>query len=341
MPNTELQPFIDAAKQRGAGDEFLAELLASRGWPPRDVYAALADWWERTTGIALPAKHSNAENARDAFLYLLAFSMLATWASALGSIWFRLIELWFPDPVVGGYPYDFRSTVTWQMACILVALPIYVFVMRAILRETGASPERIESGVRKWLTYIALLLAATGVVCDLVWFVDYFLKGEITVRFFLKCAVVLIICGSIFWYYFGFLRGRARSAIFGAATLAAASATVVLGLTTAGTPAVQRKMEADIKRVQELRSLAIGLAALPAPPRLLSEFAAARPGLRAADPETGMQYEYTVKSAKEFELCATFSRPASPHTQPYASAFWSHAAGRSCFAFETGRPVLW
>jgi hypothetical protein len=179
MPHTELQPFIDAAKQQGAGDEFLASLLIRRGWRADDVYDALAGWWERGTGVNIPARGRTAENSRDAFLYLLAFSTLATWACALGSLWFRLIEHWLPDAVAHTY-YNFRSTVTWQMAAIAVALPIYLVVMRVILRETRANPDRVESGVRKWLTYIALLLAAIGVVSDLICFVQYFLMGGLT-----------------------------------------------------------------------------------------------------------------------------------------------------------------
>ena len=341
MPHTELQTFIDAAKERGAGDEFLASLLTQRGWPARDVYATLGDWWERTTGVALPARSGSAENARDAFLYLLAFSTLATWASALGSLCFRLIEYWLPDAVVSPYLYNFRATVTWQVASILVALPIYLFVMRMILRDTETNPERVESGVRKWLTYIAMLLAAVGVVSDLVCFLDYFLKGEITLRFALKCAVVLVICGSIFWYYLGFLKGRTPSRAFAVLALAAASTACCFGVMLTGTPGTQRHMEADNRRVQDLRTLASTLHGMPALPPSLMSLRANRPTLRVTDPETGSQYEYTVRAEKEFELCATFSAVTDPDTPQFGSQFWSHPAGHACFAFNTARPFPW
>ena len=73
MSHPELEPFIAAAKKRGAGDDFLAALLTRRGWPADDVYNSLAEWWERDTGVAVPARRSAAENARDAFLYLLRY----------------------------------------------------------------------------------------------------------------------------------------------------------------------------------------------------------------------------------------------------------------------------
>jgi hypothetical protein len=341
MPHTELRPFIDAAKERGAGDEFLASLLTRRGWPAAEVYHALGDWWERATGVPAPARRGTAENARDAFLYLLAFSMLATWASAMGSLWFRLIEHWLPDTVVSPYTYNFRATVTWQIAAILVALPIYLFVMRLILRETQANPERIESGVCKWLTYIALLLAATGVVCDLVCFVDYFLRGELTLRFVLKCVTVLLICGSVFWYYLTFLRGRARGGVFAALALAGASTACCFGLLVTGTPAVQRHIEADSRRIQDLRLIAGALSGIKPLPQSLADAGALRPSLRLTDPESGRPYEYDRKTETEYQLCATFAAVDDLHNRQYGSGFWSHPPGRACFSFGTTRSVPW
>ncbi len=341
MPHTELQSFVDAAKQRGAGDEFLASLLTNRGWPSRDVYGSLGDWWERATGVAVPARRSAAESARDAFLYLLAFSTLTTWACALGSLCFHLIDRWLPDAVVNAYAYNFRGAVTWQVAAILVALPVYFLVMRTILRDTRANPERIDSGVRKWLTYIALLLTAVGVVSDLVCLLDYFLSGEITLRFVLKCAIVLAICGSIFWYYLGFLHGRGRDGLFGVLALAAASVACCLGLSASGTPAAQRHIEADNRRVTDLRQIANALHGMPALPGSLPVAGAQRPNLRLTDPETGRPYEYSLKTAKQFELCAVFSHATEKYDREFVDEFWAHPKGRACFAFDTSRPVPW
>lgn len=341
MPSTDLQPFIDAAKERGAGDDFLASLLTQRGWPARDVYNTLGDWWERTTGVAVPARRSPAENARDAFLYLLAFSTLATWACALGSLWFRLLEYWLPDGVLDPYPYGFRATVTWQIASILVALPAYFLAMRFIIRDTRSNPDRVESGVRKWLTYIALLLAATGVVSDLVCFLDYFLKGELTLRFVLKCVAVLVICGSIFWYYFDSLQGRARHSLFATMALAVAFVACCFGLGLTGPPAVQRHIEADNRRLEDLRGIANTLNSLPELPQTLGHIRAARPGLRLADPETNAPYEYIVRSPQNYELCATFSAAGDREGRLTRSEFWDHPAGRACFPFNSAKTVPW
>jgi hypothetical protein len=332
----QLQNFIASSKSKGATDEFLAALLTRRGWPAPAVYAALGQYWEQATGLTIPQREGAGESARDAFLYLLSFATLASWTTALGSMLFQFINHWFPDAVSRSNAYDLRSTVTWQMACIAVAFPIYLLVMRLILRETADHPERLESGVRKWLTYLALLGTAGAMICDLIWFLDYFLTGELTVRFVLKAATIMLISGAVFTYYIGSLRWKSRSRMFGTAATFAVIATFCIGLGVAGTPAKQRQLEADRKRVEDLRSLAAAIKlrreASGVVPASLSDLKSPR----MTDPETGAAYEYHSKSGTAYELCATFSfeEAAESHRAPN---FWVHGRGRSCFALDAAK----
>ena len=178
-------------------------------------------------------------------------------------------------------------------------------------------------------------------VSDLVCFLDYFLKGEPTPQFVLKCATVLAICGSIFWYYLGFLQGRVRSGAFAVAALAAACTACCFGVALSGTPAVQRRIEADNRRVQDLRAIAGVLNGMRELPPTLAAAAAMRPALRLTDPETGRPYEYTLRAAKEFELCAAFSAVTDREGPQWGSGFWAHPKGRACFVFDATRPVPW
>ena len=205
--NKAIQEFLDAAKRQGASDESLVALLRGRGWPEDDVYRALADHFENQSGVRVPA-YKRSGSAKDAFLYLLSFSMLATWTIGLGSVMFTLIDRWIRDPLspandyyAGGY-----YQIAGSLACIIVAFPIYLLTMRVILREVGLHPEKLESPVRKWLTYIALLIAAGVVVGDLITFLTYFLRGELTARFVAKTSVGLVLAGGVFWYYLGSLQ---------------------------------------------------------------------------------------------------------------------------------------
>jgi hypothetical protein len=210
--NNALQEFLDAAKRQNASDESLVALLRGRGWPADDVYRALADHYENHSGVRVPP-YKPSGSAKDAFLYLLSFSMLATWTIGAGSVMFTLIDRWLKDPLgpatnyyAGGY-YQIADS----LACMIVAFPLYLLTMRYILRDVRLHPEKRESPVRKWLTYIALLIAAGVVVGDLITFLTYFLRGELTGRFVAKTSVVLVMAGGVFWYYLGSLQKGAAA----------------------------------------------------------------------------------------------------------------------------------
>jgi len=195
--NTALSEYIAAAKARGASDSFVVELLERNGWPRKEVYAAFAAIYEtpkRGAGVA--------ESARDAFLYLLSFGTLSVWAWNLGSLFFTLIDIWYRDPVFTPQLFVGRNVaISENMAALVVSFPIYMVTMRILLSDLAQKPEKLESGVRKWLTYIALLISASVVIGDLIAVVDYFLRGEITTTFLLKVLTVFVIAGGVFLYY--------------------------------------------------------------------------------------------------------------------------------------------
>ncbi len=207
--NSELLNFIRSAKQAGASDEFLVMLLEDSRWPRKHIFNALRGHYEDLAGQTIPPRTTAAESSRDAFLYLLSFSMLATWAWALGSLMFYFIDQWFPDPVFNVRPFGSNYTVPFHMAAILIAFPVYLLVMRSIVRGVAEQPEKLESPVRKWLTYIALLFAAGFLIGDAITFLEYLLRGELSLRFICKVAIVVVIAGGIFGYYLDSVRSRA------------------------------------------------------------------------------------------------------------------------------------
>ena len=200
--STALTEFIEAARARGASDEVLAGVLERQGWPRKDISRAYAGVYERLTGLPIPARAGHlAESARDAFWYLLSFGTLATWTCGLGSLFFTLINLHFPDPMAPRQFIAPDAEISGAIASLIVAYPLYLLTMRLLIRGVQAQPEKLESGVRKWLTYIALLVASATVIVDLVTFLSYFLRGELTARFALKVTTVLVVAGGVFSYY--------------------------------------------------------------------------------------------------------------------------------------------
>ena len=200
-PTAPLIDYIAAAKAQGAADSFLVEMLERRGWPRKEIYAAFSSLYSRLTGMETPQRVSGfADSARDAFLYLLSFGTLSVWTLGLGSLFFTLIELRYADPVFQNI-YVNSDAISGAMASLIVGFPVYLIAMRILLNDLARKPDKAESGVRKWLTYMALLVSAGTVIGDLVTFVDYFLRGQFTTPFLLKVLTVFVIAGGVFWYY--------------------------------------------------------------------------------------------------------------------------------------------
>jgi Domain of unknown function (DUF5671) len=232
---------------------------------------------------------------------------------------------------------------------VMVGFPLYMVTMRFIVRELDARPEKHDSGVRGWLTYIALFLAAGVVAGDLITFLAYFLRGELTVRFVLKVATAGVIASGVFWYYVGSLKPpRERSAafrtnqLFTLASAAAVVAVVGIGFTLLGSPKAQRLVSADRQRVEDLQAIARethlrrgrpGGADLP---EQLDQITFGQPGarLRLKDPETQAAYEYQKRGQTAYELCAAFAM-ASDAPQDVRSRCWSHPQGRHCYALDS------
>ncbi len=245
MPaDSDLLKFIEAARTQGASDVVLVGLLKGRGWPEDDIYRALGTHYEKLTGLPIPIhraivqapspyapgpqavnsqpsktgaqavpSHRRTGAAKDTFLYLLAFSTLGTWTIGVGSLMFTLIDRWITDPL-SSYSVAFAdsSSIASSMASLLVAFPIYMLVMRVIISDIERHPEKIDDGVRKWLTYIALFIAASVVIGDLVATLTIFLRGELTSRFVAKAITVIVISGGVFWYYLGSLKKTPEAA---------------------------------------------------------------------------------------------------------------------------------
>jgi hypothetical protein len=358
-----LQTFIESAKSKGASDEFLCALLIRSGWPAKDVYETLGQYWQSMTGVSLPQRVGSGESAREAFLYLLSFSTLATWATSLGALIFDLINHWLPDAVSRANALDLRRSLTWEMARLLVAFPIYLAVTAIAGKEAGKFPDRLQSGVRKWLTYLALLGTAGTMICDLIWFLNYLLSGEITVRFVLKSSTVMIICAGIFAYYLRSLRwSRAANIVraqfsnraFAFVSSAAVITAFCVGVGIAGTPAQQRTVEADRVRLENLRELAQAVRAwhvrtamvnaAATVPVSLGELTKANdlPIDSMLDPLTRMPYVYRPKGGNRYELCATFSTSEqSERVYRVHSEFWRYGKGQTCFTLDAGEQAPW
>src|SRR5277367_2424056 len=91
--------FLDQSLTAGIPHDSVVGMLTARGWREKEIYAALSDHFNRTTGLDVPRSRGAGAGARDAFLYLLIFSTLSIWTTELGAMAFTLFDRWLADPL--------------------------------------------------------------------------------------------------------------------------------------------------------------------------------------------------------------------------------------------------
>lgn len=331
-PSDALGEFVTAAKTKGLDDASIVALLKQNGWSERRIYAALSSYHEAEIGIPIPLRGGRTENARDAFFYLLAFVTLGIWSVALVWLADAIVDRMLPSALKGLQDSSyFREEIAGQLASLIIAFPIFLFVSSRIVRDARLRPESLESGVRKWLTYIALVIAAITLVGDGVWFLRTFLVGDLTLRFVFKALALAIIAGGIFSYYLSTMRAdgtHSHDRSFGIAATVAVVACLILGFLGIGSPYYERQLAFDLRRENDLRDLRYQVQDYwtkhkTLPPKLTHPI----------DQETNKPYEYLKGKGPHYQLCATFDTPSS--TSDDAAGNWTHhASGTQCFSLD-------
>lgn len=197
----DLSAFVGQAIERGATREEIDTVLQKAGWTAKQIRPALAAFADVDFVLPVPRPQPYV-SARDAFLYLVLFSTLGLSATYLGTLLFQAIDFAFPDPenptFTGG------DTIRWAIANLAVAAPLYLFLTWKTTSEVAKDPAKRASRVRRWLTYLALFLAAACIGGDLIVLVYWLLTGELSsTGLLLKLLVVGTIAGAIFRYYLG------------------------------------------------------------------------------------------------------------------------------------------
>lgn len=194
----EISDFIREALSKGVSKSDISMALKNEGWTDEEISAGLNAYGENPiSGIPVPRRKTYT-SAKEGFLYLLMFLTLYISAISFGSLIFDFINMWFPDALQRYYDL---SSVRYSVSSLIVAFPIFLWITMSIRKSIAKDPSKQDSKVRKWLIYLTLLIAATIIICCLISLLVTLLGGELSVRFVLKVATILIISGLIFGYY--------------------------------------------------------------------------------------------------------------------------------------------
>lgn len=370
MENETLISYIEGQVRAGAKKADIQEALLAVGWSEDDVSMAYARALV-VSGVPVPEGDGKSLAMRkastaDVMIGFFAFILLGIILSAIGSLFFEIIDKYFPDRLVNGALGSAVSsdTVHYSTAALIVGMPLYLFALRLWFRRFREDDARAESRLTKWVTYLVLLVAAITIVGDFIAVLFTFLQGEISARFFLKALVILGISGMVFGFYFLERRKvqykkdvpRKTFQSFGWGLVGVATLGIVLGFLAVGSPATERMRTFDVRRASNLVTLAGCISGyarefsrLPGTLSDLDRSSQFGYCLSLRDPETEAPYEYRpIKdflslqdgSEAEFELCAVFALDSSENIQLQSgggmyssqpSSKWnSHSAGRNC-----------
>lgn len=289
---------------------------------------------------------------KDIFLQLLAIVTL--YGSAVGflTLLFQFINIQFPDKLEYYSVTSAYSSIRFAVSSLIIVFPVYLWVMRFLEKSYVREPEIKEIRIRKWLVYFTLFAAGLIIMGDLVALVYNFLNGELTARFVLKICSVFLVAGAVFWYYFWDIKGTepAGMNVFRWAVGGVVAAAIIGAFFVVGSPQGERLRRFDSERVGHLQTIQWQIVnywqqkgTLPETLSLLEDTIS---GFRVpSDPDTGIAYEYVLKSERTFELCAVFVLASGKEvgaTQVRAvpvpvmpvsefGANWEHATGRTCF----------
>jgi len=287
--------------------------------------------------------------AKDVFLQLFNFALFYIAIIAMMRLYVSYINVLFPDPLQNYYILSAEG-VRWGSAVLLIAVPAFLLSAWLIAKEVKKDSQKRDLSLRKWLLYLTLFVSALTVVIDLMTFVYYFLSGELSMRFFLKVMVFLIVALLVFLYYWWELKHRILSvrATQGITTVVVVVVlgSIIAGFFIVGTPGQQRNKRLDVQRVQHLQQMQSQIInywqqkdVLPADLTTLQDPFTGF--ILPHDPITNDLYEYIVTGDLSFELCAVFETVGDSKDMSLVNRYefpyemmgqnWDHSAGHVCF----------
>jgi hypothetical protein len=288
---------------------------------------------------------------RDVFLHLLAMVTLYWSAISFITLCHQALNYLLPSALDYNYYGGVSGPMRFAVSSLIIVFPIFILVSWFLNKIYTKEAVVRESKVRKWLIYITLFIAALVIIGDLVYTINVFLNGEITIRFVLKALSIILVAAAILGYYLDDVRRNTPSTkakYYAWGSCVAVVVAIIGAFFIIGSPMSAGAARLDQERAGHLQGIQYQVVNYwqrkGQLPQAISDLNDPISGYMVpTDPETGASYEYRVKDAANlsFELCATFSlqsandssRKPVPAIYPgdMYSQTWTHSAGRTCF----------
>lgn len=292
-------------------------------------------------------EQTQSQNAKFAFYYMLSLVSLIIMAVSVVAIGFQLINKHVPDLLnqfSGVYNDD---ALKIAISALIIAAPIFYIMIWLIQKSLFVGVLDKEAGVRRWLTYFIMLVAAVVMIVWLIMTINSFLDGELTTKFILKALTAIFISAIIFTFYFYEIRrgqvvGQTSRLIltYFYGSLAIILIAFIAALFNVESPTEARNRKLDNTIVMEFDTIDSAInqyyndkKKMPESLDQLKEDYNYITDETLSDAATAKNYDYKVVADKKYELCATFHRSNKEEKNRQYFEMkdrWPHDAGYQC-----------
>ena len=288
---------------------------------------------------------------KDVFLHLLMIVTLYISVIYGITLIFQYINLALPDSL-DFYYRGILDVIRLASSSLIISFPVYILTSRLIGNSIRKTPEKKEIGIRKWLIYLTLFIAALTIIIDLIVLVFNFYSGEITLKFLFKLITILVFTGTIFGYYLWELGTKTletkKNKLFCLIASLFVVISIIIGFFMVGSPMQQREVRLDDQRTEDLQRVQNEIIeywrnkdVLPESLNTLENNISGF--MTPLDPETEEEYTYEIIDKLSFKLCAEFKtesfeiknkRLMNRYPKDLRDPFnqnWTHVKGHVCF----------
>ena len=283
--------------------------------------------------------------AKFAFFYMLSLVALVFMALSTGMIIFQVINKNIMDTLHEGSGQFSSEALKFAISALIISAPVFFAASRSIYRSLFSGALNRESGIRKWLTYFILFIASVVMIGWLIFTINNFLNGELTLKFLLKAVTAIGIAVSVFTFYYYDIRraevidkkDRVISVYF-YGTLAIIIAAFVSALFVVESPTITRNRKLDNAILDSFNQIDQAISEyyrensrLPEDLNVLREEYPYITDEDIRDKETGA-FEFNIKGDRAYELCAVFRTSNTDESGSYEwyKERWPHEAGEQC-----------
>ena len=196
--------FIKDCYKAGKSHAEIRAVLQESGWTVGQIDDALGQFVNKPYPVAIPKPNVFAF-PRLAFLNIFYFIVLYLAIYNVVGMLFTIMDYYLPDGlgVMQGAFYSSETigeAIRSYLATIICAVPFVWWSSRIISKAMEETTQRI-LWIRLILVYLTMFIGACVMLGNAICFIQYFLNGELGLRFILKVTVLTVLVFGLFAYY--------------------------------------------------------------------------------------------------------------------------------------------